>query len=98
MDAAVAAFQCTLMEGLEHGAIKVGNTMIDALTFFEGLHLLWNVRATEAIAQSQGVPPRSRWLAGAEKIPNASGSTSGMRRCAGWARCSQINPNSSLCC
>lgn len=69
MDAAVAAFQCTLMEGLEHGAIKVGNTMIDALTFFEGLHLLWSVRATEAIAQSQGVPPRSRWLAGAEKNP-----------------------------
>jgi len=55
------------MEGLEHGAIKVGNTMIDALTFFEGLHLLWSVRATEAVAQSQGVPLRSLWLSDAEK-------------------------------
>jgi hypothetical protein len=66
---AVAAFQCALMEGLENGEVKVGNTMIDALTFFEALHLLWSVRATEAIAQSQGVPLRSPWLSGAEKNP-----------------------------
>jgi hypothetical protein len=68
-DAAVAAFQCPLMEGLEHGAIKVGTTMIDALTFFTGLHRLWSVRATEAIAPSHGIPLRSLWLSGAEKHP-----------------------------
>jgi ribosomal protein L37AE/L43A len=68
-DPTVVAFQRTLMEGLEYGAMKVGNHMMDPLTFFAGLHLLWKVRAPEAIAKLQGITLRSHWLYDPEKHP-----------------------------
>jgi ribosomal protein L37AE/L43A len=68
-DPAVVAFQSSLMEGLEIGEVQVGNNRIDTLTFFEGLHPLWRVCATEAIAQSQGVTRQSHRLYDAATNP-----------------------------